>query len=322
MKNDSPPDIAKPPPALGQAGDQDVKWHWLALAGISTLLILVLFALVLFASAVGASAGTAAKGSSVGSKSGASDAVSVSKGSGKEQSEDAVQKSKPDVKSKPAKVINPTQNPNAESEAIISQQPSNAKGDAPSANPPKKRSLSAINNSLASPSAQGFFGIPATGDHIGFVIDCSSSMSTDTRLKRANTELMRAISNLPPTVSVSVVYFSSGVQVNNKFCNFQPSTKQVEQLARWTSTVRPNGNTNPVPGVEEVIHLGCDQIFLLSDGEFSRGTYDLIRRKNHRKVPINTIAMNGEPRTLKEIARKSGGTFTSTKHWVPPPANC
>ena len=163
-----------------------------------------------------------------------------------------------------------------------------------------------------------FYGIATTGDHIGFLIDRSGSMGNNNRLKRANTELLRAIGNLPITTKVSIIYFSTNAETKKEFTAFKPTQDRMKGLAQWSSSIMPNGGTNPIPAIKIVLRSDCDQIFILSDGSFNPQAVQLIAAENHQNVPINTVALGGKPESLKQIAKESKGTFRSTKRWVPP----
>ena len=59
--------------------------------------------------------------------------------------------------------------------------------------------------------------------------------------------------------------------------------------------------------------LRPDAVFLLSDGEFPKGTVEAIARENPRKIPIHCIDLTGglAGDHLHRIARDSGGQYAS-----------
>jgi hypothetical protein len=154
----------------------------------------------------------------------------------------------------------------------------------------------------------GFFGIRPKGNHIVFVVDKSSSMSGG-KIQRALKELQESISELAETQKFSVYFFSDSVEYDKHFIKKNPSSAKQKQLKEWLNEIYVTGGTNPLPAMRMALIEKCDEIFLLSDGEFSYGTADSIRRDNKSKTRINTISLGGSSGSLKKIAEENNGQY-------------
>ena len=160
----------------------------------------------------------------------------------------------------------------------------------------------------------GFFGLKSTGSHIGYVIDISGSMAGE-RLARAKKELNIAISELKDTQIFSLFFFSDALVCNRAFIAKKATPNNIKKLKRWLNQIDPLYGTNPLPAIERALSEQCDEIYLLSDGEFGIGTSDSILAKNSNNIKINTIGLDIQSESLKQIARENGGQYTepSTK---------
>jgi hypothetical protein len=160
----------------------------------------------------------------------------------------------------------------------------------------------------------GFFGLKSTGSHIGYVIDISGSMAGE-RLVRAKKELNIAISELKDAQIFSLFFFSDDLVCDRAFIAKKATPSNIKKLKRWLNQIGPLYGTNPLPAIERALSEQCDEIFLLSDGLFSVGTSDSILVKNSNNIKINTIGLDIQSESLKQIARENGGQYTepSTK---------
>lgn len=153
-----------------------------------------------------------------------------------------------------------------------------------------------------------FFGIRPKGRHIVFVVDKSSSMA-DGKFQRALEELQKAIGGLAESQKFSVYFFSDSVQYDKNFIKKNPSSAKQKALKDWLRNIYVTGGTNPLPAMRMALIEKCDEIFLLSDGEFNHGTADLIRRDNKSNTRINTISLDRSSISLKQIAEENSGQY-------------
>ena len=169
-------------------------------------------------------------------------------------------------------------------------------------------------------TTRGFFGTAAKGNHVIYVVDISYSMSepysvSENRLQRAKNELQDSIGELSGTQKFSIYFFSDTVTFDRRFIGKKPSQKNQIKLKEWLDQISCQSGTNPSPAMQIALSEKCDEIFLLSDGDFDQGTANLIRRGNKFNTRINTLSLGRSSKSLKQIARENGGQYTepSTK---------
>ena len=160
----------------------------------------------------------------------------------------------------------------------------------------------------------GFFGLKSTGSHIGYVIDISGSMEGE-RLARAKKELNIAVSELTDAQIFSLFFFSDDLVCDRAFIAKKATPNNIKKLKRWLNQIGPLYGTNPLPAIERAFSEQCNEIYLLSDGEFAIGVSDSILAKNSNNIKINTIGLDIQSESLKQIARENNGQYTepSTK---------
>ena len=169
-------------------------------------------------------------------------------------------------------------------------------------------------------TTRGFFGTAAKGNHVIYVVDISYSMSepysaSENRLQRAKNELQESIGELSGTQKFSIYFFSDTVTFDQRFIGKKPSQKNQIKLKEWLNQIFCQSGTNPSPAMQIALSEKCDEIFLLSDGDFDQGTADLIRRSNKFNTRINTISLGRSSDSLKTIAEENNGQY------IEPPAN-
>ncbi len=89
--------------------------------------------------------------------------------------------------------------------------------------------------------------------------------------------------------------------------------KTKDQLVAWLRLIEPDGGTNPRSALALALSLRPDAVFLLSDGEYPKGTVEAIARLNTGKVPLHCVDLAGGQAGdhLERIARDSGGHYAS-----------
>ena len=159
-----------------------------------------------------------------------------------------------------------------------------------------------------------FFGIRARGQFFVYVLDQSGSMIDDDRLTRAKIELRRSVAALQPPQRFEVIFYNDdatpmpGVPVPRT-----ADQRTKDQLASWLHLIGPDGGTEPRSAVTLALALRPDAVFLLSDGDYPKGTVEAIARANPRKIPIHCVDLTGglAGDHLQRIARDSGGQYAS-----------
>lgn len=177
--------------------------------------------------------------------------------------------------------------------------------------------------------AQGFFGIPVTGNRVAFVMDVSGSMEWpyetsvlsrkdpdqryQSRLQRAKAELLKALSEMPPNSKFTVVFFSSDVRVWKKKLVWA-NAQNKKAIEAYLEQVKAVGGTALYDGLNKAMQIRfekrkeqpygsvVDEIFLLSDGSPTLGTktntdeiLDVVRTWNNgAQVRVHAIFIGDE----------------------------
>jgi len=170
-----------------------------------------------------------------------------------------------------------------------------------------------------------FFGTKAYGSDFVFVIDCSSSMSQNTRWYRALNELLSALGELDSEQNFLVILYNDrtfmmwGAPMNKSLV---PGTDENKaKTETWLRQAYPNSGTRPASSVQLALKKQPDAIYFLSDGELRDNTMSGLRKWNRvkrgvdgkkRKTPIHTILLESPfgQRTMRTIAEENNGIFT------------
>ena len=172
-------------------------------------------------------------------------------------------------------------------------------------------------SSIATLGAKGgatFFGTAAVGDNFVYVIDISGSMGDYNRKQIAMRELEKSVQALPTKSYFGVVFYHQRKVIHAPIEYCQATTENKEKLSKYLPTVKLGGSTRPTSAVLHALKLKPDAVFLLSDGEFSQTIVNRITDGNNGEIPIHTVAMGGERRTLSELARRNDGYYTVVRN--------
>jgi hypothetical protein len=159
-----------------------------------------------------------------------------------------------------------------------------------------------------------FFGIRAAGRFFVYVIDGSGSMIDDDRFPRATIELRRSVLALQAPQQFEVIFYNDESIPMPGGPRPRPADPQTKsQFLGWLSLMEPASGTEPRPALRQALGLRPDAVFLLSDGEFPRGTVEEVARLNTRRIPIHCVDLSGglAGDQLRRIARDSGGQYAS-----------
>jgi len=181
--------------------------------------------------------------------------------------------------------------------------------------------------------AATFFGSVASGNHLVYVVDASTSMNEGggRRFDRALTELLRSIDGLRHDQYFYVLFFSS--KTRRLFDETTPprwlpaTDDNKRKLRGWVAKVEPSGGTHPQEALYLASQLQPSAVFLLSDGDFSnatrryRGTItgkspiQVVKESPWDNIPIHTIALEnraGEYK-LQGLSELTGGDYRYVK---------
>lgn len=167
------------------------------------------------------------------------------------------------------------------------------------------------------PQEVSFFGVRTKSPTVGFVVDCSGSMS-GSRLERTKLELLKSVLNLHPKQMFYVAFYDDQAypMFHKKQEPLSASPVNKVRTYKWMKTVNGGGGTNPVPALEITSRMGSKAMFLLSDGVFEPLPETLYQEFEKQKSHVNTIAFEDESgkRELEGIAARTGGMY----RFVPP----
>ena len=149
-----------------------------------------------------------------------------------------------------------------------------------------------------------------------YVVDYSGSMQ-GSKHDNSRQNLVAALEQLNPTHAMNtdrrfyVFFFNDKFEAQPGTRGLMPATNSNLQDARnWINSLQTSGGTNPVPAVQEALDMEPEEIWILSDGNFSESAVDAIRVANQKvKASIHTIGINADAPTLKRIAEENQGMF-------------
>ena len=159
-----------------------------------------------------------------------------------------------------------------------------------------------------------FFGIRAAGRFFVYVIDCSESMIDEDRFARATMEVRRSVLALQAPQQFEVIFYNEGATPMPGGPQPRPADSQNKsQLVSWLRMIDPDGGTDPRSALRQALSLRPEAVFLLSDGEFPKGTTEIVAGINPQRIPIHCVDLSGGEGGdhLRRIARDSGGKYAS-----------
>lgn len=170
---------------------------------------------------------------------------------------------------------------------------------------------------VGSDGGDAFFGLQPIGRRFVYVLDCSRSMNhphnTDakTRFKRMKLELVRSVGSLAPEMEFFLLFF-------NDFPIAMPASVPVpavprvqQQYLQWMSTLKAEGNTEPLTALQIALRLQPDVIYFLTDGSFTYRVEQEILGLPSGRTKIHTFAfdesMTPEMRRAYELLHDNKG---------------
>lgn len=175
-----------------------------------------------------------------------------------------------------------------------------------------------------------FAGIEGGGNHFVYLVDSSNSMRN---FNEARAELLRSVDALQPDQRFYVVFYDQNpthmriaAADEDDASSMLATPENKLALRRWAMTIRQEKGKSPVETLRFAFGLEPDVIFLLSDGEFSAETEEVIREINQREnlfgesqlaTIIHTIRYPGyspgeatkAEAQMRRIASENGGQY-------------
>lgn len=174
-------------------------------------------------------------------------------------------------------------------------------------------------------SGRGFFGLETKVKRTVFVVDASRSMNypypgeAKNRLGRVKIELYRTISKMSAEQSFFVIFFNIAPIPMPSRGMVRADPLVIRPYMEWIFAVRGMDKTDPQAALLMALQLNPDQIYFLTDGDFSYRCVRSAREANRNRIPIHTIGFGGKEgeKNLQEIARDSQGTY----QFIPEPVD-
>jgi hypothetical protein len=168
---------------------------------------------------------------------------------------------------------------------------------------------------LPSGAATAFFGVPAVGKSVVFVLDRSASMGLDGRLDRARRELAASLRRLPPSARFQVIAYNRSAEPVRLpgVGGLLPATPlAVETAIAAVERLTAEGGTDHGRALTVALSLAPDVIYFLTD-EDDLETRDVlaITRKNTGRVCVHAlclVAPAGDS-PMQALARANRGLF-------------
>lgn len=164
----------------------------------------------------------------------------------------------------------------------------------------------------------GDAGAPA---HIVYVLDTSGSMNQGDKIGKAKDALRKALLELKPGDSFNIITFDATVRWFAASL-LDASRENIGLALQYVEAIQLRGGTNLSGGLEKALaHKDATHVFLLSDGEPSRGIVDptqlrtAVKGWNQQSAQILTLALGlgeqfpGIP-LLKGLADDNNGKFS------------
>lgn len=186
----------------------------------------------------------------------------------------------------------------------------------------------------ASANRVQFAGVDGGGNHFVYLVDSSNSMRN---FNEARQELLRSVDALQADQRFYVIFYDeTPAMMRLTAANEDEPTSVLATaenklaLRRWAMTIGQEKGRSPIETLEFAFHLEPDAIFLLSDGEFSAATEEVIEKSNRYEnlfgesqlvSIIHTIRYPGHSTAgvakaeiqMRRIAETNGGQYRNVE---------
>jgi hypothetical protein len=174
--------------------------------------------------------------------------------------------------------------------------------------------------SLPPGTATEFFGVPAVGTSVVFVLDRSASMGLDGRLDRARHELADSLRQLPPTARFQVIAYNKAaepVRVPGTYGLLPATPVNVAAAIVAVGSMPAEGGTDHRQALQTALALGPDVIYFLTDeDDLEPRDVQAVTRLNHNRVSIHALCLvppSGGEMPMQMLARGNRGAFKVVK---------
>jgi hypothetical protein len=167
---------------------------------------------------------------------------------------------------------------------------------------------------LPAGAVTAFFGVPAVGKSVVFVLDRSASMGIDGRLDRARRELAASLRRLPPTARFRVIaYNRTAESVIGSAGMIPASPAAVEEAITAVNRLAAEGTSEHARALTKALSLQPDVIYFLTDeDDLEMRDVLAVGRINHGRVSIHALCLvppAGGETPMQALARSNRGVF-------------
>jgi hypothetical protein len=162
-----------------------------------------------------------------------------------------------------------------------------------------------------------FFGVPAQGMKIVYVIDRSSSMGRYGALTRASAELVASLRSLPPDALFQVIVYNSTAHplIEGEGGLLPATSAHVQRAIETLALLDATRGTVHDRALPLALALQPDVIYFLTDADDLTTAYlRAITERNHGRAVIHVIELNiansqRPDAPLQVFARQNRGTY-------------
>ncbi len=186
----------------------------------------------------------------------------------------------------------------------------------------------------ASENRVQFAGVDGGGNHFVYLVDSSNSMRN---FNEARQELLRSVDALQADQRFYVIFYDETPALmrltaanEDEPTSVMATAENKLALRRWAMTIGQEKGRSPIETLEFAFRLEADAIFLLSDGEFSAATEEVIEKSNRHEnlfgesqlvSIIHTIRYPGHSTAgatkaevqMRRIAENNGGQYRNVE---------
>jgi hypothetical protein len=169
---------------------------------------------------------------------------------------------------------------------------------------------------LPAGAATAFFGVPAIGKSVVFVLDRSASMGLDGRLERARRELADSLRRLPPSARFQVIAYNKvaePIRIAGMTGLLPATPTMVEAVIAAVNRLPAEGGSEHLKALTEAVKSGPDVVYFLTDeDDLELRDVRTVTRINHGRVCIHALCLvppaDGES-PMQVLARSNRGQF-------------
>ncbi len=148
---------------------------------------------------------------------------------------------------------------------------------------------------LPAGAATAFFGVPAIGKSVVFVLDRSASMGLDGRLDRARRELAASLRRLPPSARFEVIAYNKvaePIRVRGMAGLLPATPDAIEAVIAAVDRLPAEGGSEHGKALKEALQLGPDVIYFLTDeDDLDLRDVQTVTRLNRGRACIHALCL-------------------------------